>query len=147
MLAEVELGEPDDSGRRRSLISNRTMTIACDAVLLALGQTEDYGLLPMDGELPWGGERQVTYAGRGELLVFGAGDITTGEGTVPHAIGSGRRAAGLLLGMFARYVRERANHAHGDCALRSDLCGTNLSEMCAEVCGTVCSGITRHRQR
>ena len=119
------------------------MTIACDAVLLALGQTEDYGLLPMDGELPWGGERQVTYAGRGELLVFGAGDITTGEGTVPHAIGSGRRAAGLLLGMFARYVRECAKHAHGDCALRSDLCGTNVSVMCAEVCGTVCSvGVT-----
>ncbi|MCP5027905.1 MAG: FAD-dependent oxidoreductase, partial [Actinomycetia bacterium] len=96
-LAEVDLAEPDESGRRRPVVSTRTTVTDCDAVLLALGQTEDYGLLPEGWELPWGGERRVTAAGRGELCIFGAGDIATGEGTVTHAIGSGRRAAGLAL--------------------------------------------------
>ncbi|MBE9548436.1 MAG: 2-oxoacid:acceptor oxidoreductase family protein [Proteobacteria bacterium] len=97
VLAEVDLGEPDDSGRRRPITSTRTAVMDCDAVLLALGQTEDYGLLPEGWELPWGSERRVTAGNRGEILVFGAGDIATGEGTVTHAIGSGRRAAGLAL--------------------------------------------------
>jgi Pyruvate/2-oxoacid:ferredoxin oxidoreductase delta subunit len=35
---------------------------------------------------------------QGEALpVFAAGDVSTNEGTVTHAIGDGRRAAGLLL--------------------------------------------------
>ncbi|MCP3883123.1 MAG: FAD-dependent oxidoreductase [Sulfitobacter sp.] len=96
-LAEVDLAEPDESGRRRPVISTRTSVAECDAVLLALGQTEDYCLLPEGWELPWGGERRVATPDRGELFIFGAGDIATGEGTVTHAIGSGRRAAGSAL--------------------------------------------------
>jgi 2-oxoacid:acceptor oxidoreductase gamma subunit (pyruvate/2-ketoisovalerate family)/2-oxoacid:acceptor oxidoreductase delta subunit (pyruvate/2-ketoisovalerate family) len=92
-LAEVTMGEPDDSGRRRPLVSDETSLHECDAVLLALGQGADTGLFPSGWELR--GER-VQLDGQ-PLNVFGSGDLATGEGTVTHAIGSGRRAAGLAL--------------------------------------------------
>ncbi|MBW2282676.1 MAG: FAD-dependent oxidoreductase [Deltaproteobacteria bacterium] len=92
-LAEVQMGEPDDSGRRRPIVTDVTSTLACDAVLLALGQSADHALLPEDWELR--GER--VFSGDEPLMVFGAGDLATGDGTVTHALGSGRRAAGLAL--------------------------------------------------
>ncbi len=92
-LAEVTMGEPDDSGRRRPIVTDVTSTLECDAVLLALGQSADHTLLPENWELR--GER--VFRGDEPLMVFGAGDLATGDGTVTHALGSGRRAAGLAL--------------------------------------------------
>ncbi len=45
-LAEVDMAEPDDSGRRRPVTSDRIARLACDYVLLALGQSADLTLLP-----------------------------------------------------------------------------------------------------
>lgn len=92
-LAAVDMGPPDASGRRRPVITNRTEAVPCDHVLLALGQSADHALLPEGWELRGG---QV-FAADAPLPVFAAGDLATGDGTVTHAIGSGRRAAGLLL--------------------------------------------------
>jgi 2-oxoacid:acceptor oxidoreductase gamma subunit (pyruvate/2-ketoisovalerate family) len=78
-LAEVELGDPDASGRRRPVVTGRTAALPCDAVLLALGQSADRSLAP------------------GLPNVWMAGDMATGEGTVTHAIGDGRRAAARVL--------------------------------------------------
>ena len=36
--ADVEMGEPDDTGRRRPVVTDRTSRFECDHVLLALGQ-------------------------------------------------------------------------------------------------------------
>ncbi len=89
VLAEVEAGAPDASGRRRPVVSGRTTTAPCDKVLLALGQRQELDLLPegweMRGARAW---RDGT-----ALAVWFAGDCATGEGTVAHAIGNGRRAA------------------------------------------------------
>ncbi|MDP6849345.1 MAG: 2-oxoacid:acceptor oxidoreductase family protein [Planctomycetota bacterium] len=93
-LAECDLGEPDESGRRRPIVSDRVSWLACETVLLALGQSADLSLLPNGWEL--NGE-QVEIAGNGKAKVFAAGDIATWDGTVTHAIGSGRRTAGLAL--------------------------------------------------
>jgi 2-oxoacid:acceptor oxidoreductase gamma subunit (pyruvate/2-ketoisovalerate family) len=79
VLAEVELGEPDVSGRRRPVVTGRTETLRCDALLLALGQSADRSVVP---DLP---------------NVWTAGDMATGDGTVTHAIGDGRRAAARVL--------------------------------------------------
>jgi len=92
-LAEVEMGEPDDTGRRRPVVSRRTARLDCDRVLLALGQSADMGLLPEGGEIVEGRVRTAA----GETNIFVAGDFATGEGTVAHAIGDGRRAAGRAL--------------------------------------------------
>ncbi len=82
-IAEVELGEPDASGRRRPVVTGRTGSIPCDALLLALGQSADLSIVP------------------GLPNVFTAGDMATGDGTVTHAIGSGRRVAGRVLAALA----------------------------------------------
>jgi 2-oxoacid:acceptor oxidoreductase gamma subunit (pyruvate/2-ketoisovalerate family)/2-oxoacid:acceptor oxidoreductase delta subunit (pyruvate/2-ketoisovalerate family) len=92
-LAAVEMGPPDASGRRRPVVTDRVERLPCDHVLLALGQSADQSLLPDGWELRQG---QVFASGQA-LPVFLAGDLATGDGTVTHAIGSGRRAAGLVL--------------------------------------------------
>ncbi len=93
VLAEVELGEHDASGRRRPIVTDRTTTFPCDTVLLALGQGAELEWLPEGWEVEDG--RAVK---TGEALpVFFAGDVATGDGTVAHAIGHGRRVAGLVL--------------------------------------------------
>jgi 2-oxoacid:acceptor oxidoreductase delta subunit (pyruvate/2-ketoisovalerate family) len=111
LLAEVELGEPDASGRRAPVVTQRVTPLPCEHVLLALGQSADTGILPegwglLDGRVFERGE---------PLNVFAAGDLATGDGTVAHAIGSGRRAATAALraldpsvALFERPERERA---------------------------------------
>jgi 2-oxoacid:acceptor oxidoreductase gamma subunit (pyruvate/2-ketoisovalerate family)/2-oxoacid:acceptor oxidoreductase delta subunit (pyruvate/2-ketoisovalerate family) len=95
-LARVELGEPDATGRREPLVTGEVVALACDRVLLALGQSADLSLLPAQWELRDG---RILDRGR-ETNVFAAGDLATGDGTVTHAIGSGRRAAGLALALL-----------------------------------------------
>lgn len=92
-LAEVELGAPDASGRRSPVVTERTDRIECDHVLLALGQSADWTLLPSGSTIAAG---RVRSAER-ETNLFVCGDFATGEGTVAHALGDGRRAAGRLL--------------------------------------------------
>lgn len=112
-LAEVEMGEPDDTGRRRPVVTDRHARLDCDYVLLALGQSADLSLLPGGWELRDG----RVFVDGSPTTVFAAGDLGTGDGTVTHAIGSGRRAAGLALEalgalsageVFARPDRTRA---------------------------------------
>ena len=92
-LAEVEMGEPDSTGRRRPVVTKRTSRLACDRVLLAIGQSADRGILPANSEVSNG----RVYTTAGETNLFVAGDFATGDGTVTHAIGDGRRAAGRVL--------------------------------------------------
>ena len=64
----------------------------CDQVLLALGQSRrPRAAARRAGSLDGG---RVHRRRRGRSPVFAAGDFATGDGTVTHAIGDGRRAAG-----------------------------------------------------
>lgn len=92
-IAEVELGEKDASGRRRPVVTGRTSTMPCDRVLLALGQAADLSLLPAGTAARDG--RAVSSLG--PTSVWLAGDMATGDGTVTHAIGNGRRTAARVL--------------------------------------------------
>ena len=94
VIAEVEAGTPDASGRRRPVVTERTSSLPCDKVLLALGQKSELDLLP-DG---WTMREGRAWEGDRLLPVWFAGDCATGEGTVTHAIGNGRRAALAVLG-------------------------------------------------
>ena len=86
----MELGEPDESGRRRPLeVADSDFGLPCDRVILALGQSPDLSVFPEGTEVREG-ERLI---GLIEKPVFAIGDLVTGEGTVAGAIGSGRRAA------------------------------------------------------
>lgn len=88
-LAETELGTTDSSGRRQPLLTERRKRIACDQVLLCLGQSADYAILPNGWQLKKG----RIYFNQQPLKVFCAGDLSTAEGTVTHAIGDGRASA------------------------------------------------------
>ncbi len=88
LLAEVDLGDKDESGRRRPLVTDRRLELACTTVLLALGQQQPKMLPP-----GWAIEGSRVVSGDKPLSVWVAGDCLTGDGTVAHAIGNGRRAA------------------------------------------------------
>jgi 2-oxoacid:acceptor oxidoreductase delta subunit (pyruvate/2-ketoisovalerate family) len=96
-LAEVELGTPDAGGRRRPVVTERTARLDCDAVILAVGQSADLSLLPAG----WSVQDGRVRAGADPLRVWLAGDMATNEGTVTHAIGSGRRVAERVLAVLA----------------------------------------------
>jgi 2-oxoacid:acceptor oxidoreductase gamma subunit (pyruvate/2-ketoisovalerate family) len=86
----MELGEPDESGRRRPVeIQGSDFELPCHRVILALGQSPDMSVFPEGTEVREG-ERLL---GLLETPVFAVGDLATNDGTVAGAIGSGRRSA------------------------------------------------------
>lgn len=89
VLAEVELGEADADGRRRPLVTERTTELKCSKVLLALGQENELGLLPD----AWQTRDARAWFAEEPLNIWFAGDCSTAEGTVTHAIGNGRLTA------------------------------------------------------
>ena len=92
----MELGEPDDSGRRRPVaVPGSEFEFPCDTVVFAIG-TNANPILGQTSNLKlnrWG------YIETDEDLatsidgVFAGGDIVTGAATVIEAMGAGRRAA------------------------------------------------------
>ncbi len=86
----MELGEPDESGRRRPIeIAGSDFELPCDRVILALGQSADLSVFPEGTEIRDG----ETLLGLIETPIFAVGDLATHDGTVAGAIGSGRRCA------------------------------------------------------
>ena len=77
VLAEVEPGPPDASGRRRPVVTDRTSLLECDTVLLALGQSTAMDWLPEGWEVRGG----RAWHGETPLAVWFAGDCVNGEGT------------------------------------------------------------------
>ncbi len=87
---QMELGAADESGRRRPVeVEGSDFELACDRVILALGQSPDLAVFPEGTEVRE--ERQLL--GLLETPVYAIGDLATRDGTVAGAIGSGRRAA------------------------------------------------------
>jgi len=94
----MELGEPDESGRRRPVaLPGSDFEIPCDRVILAIGQRADLSLLPEDAEL----SRQQPVENGSDAPVYPAGDLLTNEGTVTAAIGCGRDMALMLHERFS----------------------------------------------
>jgi glutamate synthase (NADPH/NADH) small chain len=103
ILDVMELGEPDDSGRRRPVSTGRTETIKADLVIMALGnaanpiikdseprlQVSKWGTINLDHE----GSQETTLAG-----VYTGGDAARGGSTAIRAAGDGQAAAREILG-------------------------------------------------
>lgn len=106
MLAEVslqrmQLGEPDESGRRRpEPIPGEVSTVEADLAVVAIGNGANPLLLATVPELEktsWGTIVTDEATGRtGMPGVFAGGDIVTGGATVILAMGAGRRAAASI---------------------------------------------------
>lgn len=104
---EMELGEPDESGRRRPLVKpGSEFVIDTDVVIIALGTTPN----PLIASTTHGLEttRRGTVVAdetTGKTVkpgVWAGGDIVTGAATVISAMGAGRRAASSI----DKYLRE-----------------------------------------
>lgn len=95
---EMELGEPDESGRRRPIRKQGTeFTVPVDTVIVALG-TSPNPIVPSTTEglelTRWGTVKADEDTGRtSKDRVWCGGDMATGAATVISAMGAGKRAA------------------------------------------------------
>ncbi|MDY6918040.1 MAG: NADPH-dependent glutamate synthase [Chloroflexota bacterium] len=98
---EMELGEPDDSGRRRPIVKEGSeFVVDVDTVVVALGTTPN--------PLISGTTKGLEVTRRGTVVaddqtgktvkdcVWAGGDIVTGSATVISAMGAGKRAAASI---------------------------------------------------
>jgi glutamate synthase (NADPH) small chain len=107
-VQKMELGEPDESGRRRPIpVSGSEFELVVDTVVMAVGQGANPVLTSSAPDLKtnkWGNiiadpETMATNIPG----VFAGGDIVTGGATVILAMGAGRKAARAI----DRYLSER----------------------------------------
>ena len=97
-VIKMELGEPDDSGRRRPIpIKGSEYNIDVDVVIMAIGQGPNPLLTSTIPGLELNSRGNIaadTETGKTSLKgVFAGGDIVTGAATVILAMGAGRKAA------------------------------------------------------
>jgi len=100
-VLKMELGEPDDSGRRRPVpIEGSEYDLDVDVVIMAIGQGPNPLLTETIPELKlnkWGNISADEETGRTSVKgVFAGGDIVTGAATVILAMGAGRKAAASM---------------------------------------------------
>jgi len=104
----MELGEPDDSGRRRPVpVEGSEFLIECDTVIVALGQNPNPLIRTTTEGLKtesWGGIIIDPETGMTSIPgVFAGGDAVTGEATVISAMGAAKVAAAGI----DRFIREK----------------------------------------
>ena len=106
---KMELGAPDESGRRRPLpIAGSEFTVEVDTVIPAIAQEADLSFL----QLPTSNLQLPVEVEQGRIVIneagattrpgiFAGGDVAIPFGTVAHAVGSGKRAA-LAIDQYLR---------------------------------------------
>ena len=115
----TELGEPDESGRRRPVpVPGSQFTMETDTVVIALGtnpnplvprttyglDVDNHGCIVTDPQTG-ATSREGVYAG---------GDIATGAATVILAMGAGRRAATTIHEYLQKQADQEAERAAGE---------------------------------
>ena len=97
VLQKYELGEPDESGRRRPVaIEGETEEMAIDTVIVAIGQGPNPILTNSTEGLELNKRGNIVADEKGQTslpYVFAGGDIVTGAATVIKALGAGKDAA------------------------------------------------------
>ena len=99
LCQRMELGEPDESGRRRPVpVPDDTFTIPADNLIVAISQQINWeGLEPLRAPLVWTVEDEEGYTQRNG--VFAGGDVR-GIGIVAKALAEGRHAAETMHANF-----------------------------------------------
>ncbi len=98
---KMELGEPDDSGRRRPIvIEGSEFTLDCDVAILSIGNGANPLIQQTSPDIKtnkWGNITIDQDTGRtSKKGVFAGGDIVRGGSTVILAMGDARRAANSI---------------------------------------------------
>ena len=92
----MELGEPDDSGRRRPLpIPGSEFEVGCDSVIAAVGQVVERALAEQEGLklTAWGLDVDPKTLATSLPGVFAGGDAVLGADLAVRAVAAGRHAA------------------------------------------------------
>ncbi|MFI3317355.1 MAG: NADPH-dependent glutamate synthase [Rikenellaceae bacterium] len=94
---EMELGEPDESGRRSPVVkAGSNFEVECDVVIMALGTSPNPLIASTTAGLEtnrWGCVVASADGATSRKGVFAGGDVVTGAATVILAMGAGRAAA------------------------------------------------------
>ncbi|MCH5215033.1 MAG: NADPH-dependent glutamate synthase [Muribaculaceae bacterium] len=98
----MELGEPDESGRRSPVpVEGSNFIVNCDTVIMALGTTPNPLIKQTTDGLDTDRRGCITASPEGATSrpgVFAGGDAVTGAATVILAMGAGRKAAAAIAG-------------------------------------------------
>jgi len=103
LLDLMELGEPDDSGRRSPVVTGEREAIPADLVIMALGNAPNPIIKDSEPELhttKWG-TIDLEHAGSQETSlpgVYSGGDAARGGSTAINAAGDGQAAAREIVG-------------------------------------------------
>ncbi|KNY29938.1 NAD(P)-binding protein [Pseudobacteroides cellulosolvens] len=110
---EMQLGEPDRSGRRRPVpVEGSDVLIDADTIIGAIGQSTNtqflYNDMPVKlnkwGDIEINGHTMQT----SEVKIFAGGDCVTGPATVIQAVAAGRHAADAMDSFLTKgYVHEQ----------------------------------------
>jgi glutamate synthase (NADPH/NADH) small chain len=100
VLVKMELGEPDDSGRRRPIeIKGSEFEIEADTVIMSLGTSPNPLISSTTKGLEVNKRKCIVADESGHTTidgVYAGGDIVTGAATVISAMGAGRKAAASI---------------------------------------------------
>ncbi|MCD7713634.1 MAG: bifunctional dihydroorotate dehydrogenase B NAD binding subunit/NADPH-dependent glutamate synthase [Prevotella sp.] len=105
-LQVMELGLPDESGRRRPVpIEGQTITLDIDQAIVAVGVSPNPILPKSVSGLELGRKNTIVVNDKMQSSIptlFAGGDIVRGGATVILAMGDGRRAAASIIEMLTR---------------------------------------------
>jgi glutamate synthase (NADPH/NADH) small chain len=104
-LQEMELGEPDASGRRRPLpVSDSEKVLPLDIAVIAIGNASNPIIHKTTPQLEVNRSGNIIVeedTNQSNLKgIFAGGDIVTGGATVILAMGAGRKAAAAMVNYF-----------------------------------------------
>ena len=104
---EMELGEPDERGRRRPIEKpGSEFEMECDAVIMALGTSPNPLLRKVTPDMEYNKKGGIVTDEHGVTSkpgVFAGGDAVTGAATVIKAMGAGKEAAAAI----DRYIMKK----------------------------------------
>ncbi len=97
----MELGEPDERGRRRPVpVAGSEYELPVETVIVAIGNSPNPLIKKTTPDLPtekWGGIQADENGRTGKKNVYAGGDAVTGAATVILAMGAGKKAAAAIL--------------------------------------------------
>lgn len=104
----MELGEPDESGRRRPVpIKNSEFIMEVDTAVVAIGQSPNPVVRQSEPDLKttkWGGIVVDEETGATSIPgIYAGGDTVTGAATIITAMGAGKKSARAI----DKYIREK----------------------------------------
>ena len=154
--AVMELGAPDESGRRSPVDTGRTQAVPADLVIAAVGEKVDSSLFEAAGiETDRKGLPVIDEQGRTSRdNVFAVGDCSRGPATVVKGIANAAAAAAAITGQsFERYADVNADVDHDKALQRHSVIAKRCSDTgkegerclgCAAVCRT-CAEVCPNR--